>query len=111
MKSSIAFPEAIKSIYPLCKVESEEIPLVKAKGRILAESICADRDFPPFDRVMMDGYAICLGKQMDPPFDTFAIIKEQVIGKQPKSIVSCKEAIPVSTGCVLPKGANAVIPI
>ena len=111
MKSSIAFPEAIKSIYPLCKVESEEIPLVKAKGRILAESICADRDFPPFDRVMMDGYAICLGKQMDPPFDTFAIVKEQVIGKQPKLIVSYKEAIPVSTGCVLPKGANAVIPI
>ena len=36
----------------------EEVPLVKAIGRILREDLMADRDFPPYDRVTMDGIAI-----------------------------------------------------
>lgn len=111
MRSLIPFSEAIKTIYPLCKVESEEIPLVKAKGRILAENIRADRDFPPFDRVMMDGYAIRIEKNFDPSSDRLNVVNPQGIGIQPRLMESRKEAIPVSTGCVLPKGANAVIPI
>ena len=36
----------------------EEIPFIKSVGRILKENIFADRDFPPFNRVSMDGIAI-----------------------------------------------------
>ena len=36
----------------------EEIPFIKSVGRILKETIVADRDFPPFNRVSMDGIAI-----------------------------------------------------
>ena len=36
----------------------EEIPFIKSVGRILKEDIKADRDFPPFNRVTMDGIAI-----------------------------------------------------
>ena len=36
----------------------EEIPFIKSVGRILKEDIKADRDFPPFNRVSMDGIAI-----------------------------------------------------
>ena len=37
---------------------AERVPFNKAYGRILREPVLADRDFPPFDRVMMDGIAI-----------------------------------------------------
>ncbi len=36
----------------------EEIPFIKSVGRILREKIVADRDFPPFNRVSMDGIVI-----------------------------------------------------
>ena len=42
----------------LPKVESVDLPLINCAGRILRESIHADRPFPPFNRAMMDGYAI-----------------------------------------------------
>ena len=58
----------MKSIHPsdaddlifanLPKVESVDLPLINCAGRILRESIYADRPFPPFNRAMMDGYAI-----------------------------------------------------
>ncbi|MDH5599467.1 MAG: molybdopterin molybdenumtransferase MoeA, partial [Cyclobacteriaceae bacterium] len=35
-----------------------EVDFEKSVGYMLAEDICADRDFPPFNRVMMDGIAI-----------------------------------------------------
>lgn len=36
----------------------EEVPFIKSLGRILKEEIVADRDFPPFNRVSMDGIVI-----------------------------------------------------
>ena len=42
----------------LFKPGKEKMALAKATGRILAESIIADRDFPPFHRASMDGIAI-----------------------------------------------------
>jgi molybdopterin molybdotransferase len=36
----------------------EEIPFLKAVGRVLKEDIFADRDFPPFNRVSMDGIVV-----------------------------------------------------
>ena len=36
----------------------EEVPFLKSLGRILKEPVLADRDFPPFNRVAMDGIAI-----------------------------------------------------
>jgi molybdopterin molybdotransferase len=36
----------------------EEVPLTAAIGRILREDLFADRPFPPYDRVTMDGIAI-----------------------------------------------------
>ncbi len=39
----------------------EKVHLTQAGGRVLREAIYADRDFPPFHRVMMDGIAIANG--------------------------------------------------
>ncbi len=42
----------------LFRPEKERVKIDKLEGRILAETVKADRDFPPFDRVSMDGIAI-----------------------------------------------------
>jgi molybdopterin molybdotransferase len=38
--------------------EAEEVELLAALGRVLAEQLHADRDFPPFARAARDGYAV-----------------------------------------------------
>lgn len=39
-------------------LESESVPLLEAAGRVLAEDVFADRDYPPFPRSARDGYAV-----------------------------------------------------
>lgn len=39
-------------------LKSTDVPLTKALGKVLDENILADRPFPPFNRVTMDGIAI-----------------------------------------------------
>lgn len=93
----------------LFKTVSENAPLSDALGRILDEDILADRDFPPFDRVTMDGIAIC--------HDTFSkgVREFPIEGIVPagspfvnlKSASSCLE---VMTGAILPGNTDMVIP-
>ena len=40
------------------EAQTESISLLKALGRILAQEILTDRDYPPFDRSIRDGYAV-----------------------------------------------------
>ncbi|HRJ13752.1 MAG TPA: molybdopterin molybdenumtransferase MoeA, partial [Saprospiraceae bacterium] len=86
----------------------EHIPLDRALGRILREPLCADRDFPPFDRVTMDGIAI--------DFQAFAqgqrqfpIRGIQAAGAPPIHLADPNSALEVMTGAMLPTGANTVI--
>ena len=39
-------------------LEPETVELPESLGRVLAESVASDRDYPPFDRTIMDGYAV-----------------------------------------------------
>ncbi len=86
----------------------EEIPFIKSVGRILKEKIRADRDFPPFNRVSMDGIAInysCFKKgQRD-----FKIEGIQAAGSKQLSMQNAKNCIEVMTGAVLPNNCNTVI--
>ncbi len=87
---------------------SERVALADAIGRLLAEPLLADRDFPPFDRVTMDGIAINFsafeaGKQ------TFAIEAMQTAGMPALSLQNRHHAIEVMTGAVLPIGTDTVI--
>ncbi|MBC7858029.1 MAG: hypothetical protein H7Z39_04455 [Burkholderiaceae bacterium] len=50
-----AFVRVLATARPL---PAETVPLAAAAGRILREPLRADRDFPPFDRVSMDGIAL-----------------------------------------------------
>lgn len=84
-----------------------EVRLDDATGMTLAEDIIADRDFPPFDRVMMDGIAIDAAA-----FSTgkhFFVGGTQFAGSPPLRLASAGECLEVMTGAMLPAGADAVI--
>lgn len=88
---------------------AEPVALENANGRILRESIRADRDFPPFDRVTMDGIAYDIhGLKPDQP--TLIIEGTQLAGEPPKTLSAPTHCLEAMTGAVLPKGANAVTP-
>ncbi len=91
----------------------EEVPFLKSVGRVLKEKIVADRDFPPFNRVSMDGIAIDFkefssrlrsNKQLD-----FKIERIQAAGSKQITLQNSENCIEVMTGAVLPKNANTVI--
>jgi molybdopterin molybdotransferase len=86
----------------------QQVPLQEAVGMVLAEAISADRDFPPFDRVTMDGIAIGFeawqkGKR------TFLIEGTQAAGEPQKELSDPGNAIEVMTGAMLPRGTDTVI--
>lgn len=86
----------------------EEVPFLKSLGRVLKEDIIADRDFPPFNRVAMDGIAInyhffANGKR---DFLTEGI---QAAGAAQKIMNVDANCIEVMTGAVLPENTDTVI--
>ena len=86
----------------------EEIPFIQSVGRILKENIVADRDFPPFNRVSMDGIAIDFS-QFKNGQRSFKIEGIQAAGSEQISLKNSENCIEVMTGAVLPKNTNAVI--
>ncbi|MCL7752864.1 molybdopterin molybdotransferase MoeA [Polaribacter sp. Z022] len=91
----------------------EEIPFINSVGRILKEEIVADRDFPPFNRVSMDGIAIDFkefssrlrsNRQL-----TFKVEGIQAAGSEQLSLQNSENCIEVMTGAVLPNNADTVI--
>ena len=86
---------------------TEEVNLADSIGRILSEDLFADRDGPPFDRVMMDGIAIS-SEQLNHKRS----FKIESIAKAGDPQVKCKNktnAVEVMTGAPLPIGCDTVI--
>jgi molybdopterin molybdotransferase len=73
--------------------------------RILAEDVEADRDYPPFNRSMRDGYAV---RSADMP-GRVRIIGEVRAGERFQGVVQSAEAVEIMTGAPLPEGADAVV--
>jgi molybdopterin molybdotransferase len=86
------------------------VPLTQATGRVLAESVRAERDQPPFDRVTMDGIAIA-SEAWAQGLRRFAIETTQAAGAPSSALRSREACIRVMTGAVRPDGTDAVIPI
>jgi molybdopterin molybdotransferase len=92
----------------LYKPQTELADIEKAVGKVLAEIIYADRDFPPFNRVAMDGIAI--------QFNAFAsgrrefnVAGIQAAGEPQKKLNNAEECFEIMTGAVLPEGTDTVI--
>ena len=86
----------------------EEIPFIKSVGRVLKEKIVADRDFPPFNRVSMDGIAIDY-TSFKKGQRSFKIEGIQAAGSEQITLQNAENCIEVMTGAVLPINVNTVI--
>lgn len=84
---------------------SEQVPALEAAGRILAEEIAADRDYPPFPRSARDGFAI---RAADVPGE-LTVIGEVRAGGVFTGMVGKGRAVEIMTGAPLPDGADAVV--
>lgn len=87
----------------------ETIPLNQTLNRILKEPIYADRDFPPFNRVSMDGIAICKAS-FDSGQRQFMIENIQPAGSEQLSLKNLENCIEAMTGAILPSNTDVVIP-
>jgi molybdopterin molybdotransferase len=88
---------------------TETVPFESAAGRILREPILADRPFPPFDRVTMDGIAV--------NYDSFArgqhifgVEDIQAAGTPQLQLSNTANCIEIMTGAILPEMTDTVIP-
>jgi molybdopterin molybdotransferase len=77
-------------------------------GAVLAEDAASDRDMPPHDKSMMDGYAV---RTADLPGGRgeLAVIEEVTAGRTPQLALGDKQATRVMTGAPIPAGADAVV--
>ena len=107
-----AVHEAIGSLIPSTDVET--VSLAEATGRVLAERIDAELDVPGFDRSNMDGYALravdTYGADEAAPA-RLTLVGEVHAGDAPSVSVEDGEAVEISTGAVMPPGADAMVPV
>jgi molybdopterin molybdotransferase len=84
--------------------------LPKALGLRLAEAICADRDAPPFDKSLMDGYAVRCADVAQTPVE-LQVIGEVAAGRHAERLVGAGQAMAIMTGAPMPPGADGVVPV
>lgn len=84
-------------------------PITKCAGRILRESVTADRPLPPFNRSMMDGYAIRAAEVAQ--VDAFTITAQATAGSAPVKLgPELGNCVEIMTGAVIPTDADCVVP-
>lgn len=92
----------------LFKPSIETVPFQHAVNKVLAEKVMADRDFPPFDRVSMDGIAIRF-TDWEEGGRKFIIESIQAAGEEQKFLAGDGNCVEVMTGAVLPGNTDTVV--
>lgn len=85
-------------------------PLRECVGQILREDIYAERDNPPFDRACMDGIAV-RSEAFARGIRRFTIEAMQAAGMPALTLSGATAAIEITTGAIMPRGADCVIPL
>jgi molybdopterin molybdotransferase len=83
----------------------EEVPLDAAQGRVLAEAVAADRDYPATDRSVRDGFAV---RSADVP-GRLRVTGQVRAGEAFAGAVAQGEAVEIMTGAPVPEGSDAVV--
>ena len=86
---------------------AEDVPVWEASARVTAGPVRAVVDLPPFRSSAMDGYAV---RGMDLP-GTLPVVGKIAAGKPAGRDLDAGEAMAISTGGVVPDGADSVVPI
>jgi molybdopterin molybdotransferase len=87
------------------RLEPETVPLEAAAGRVLAEVLASDRDYPPLARSIRDGFAV---RAADLP-GSLRVTGEVRAGGVFEGEVGPGECVEIMTGAPMPRGADAVV--
>ncbi len=113
VKVEEAMERFLKEVPPKA-LEVEEVDLFNAVGRVLAEDVISPLNFPPFPRSHLDGYAVrakdTWGAEEDNPVE-LKVKGRIAVGEVKDITVGEGEAVEVDTGSMIPKGADAVVPV
>ncbi len=94
-------------------LDTEELTLLHASGRVLADDVVSSVDVPGFDRATMDGYAIRAdsteGASSYTPLP-LTVVGESLPARPFDGFVGPGEAVRIMTGAPLPRGCDAVLP-
>jgi molybdopterin molybdotransferase len=95
-----------------CAGERQTVDLASAPavalGRVLSESIVADRNYPPFNRSIRDGFAV-RAADLEQPGAKLRVTGESRAGVAFNGSVAVGECVRILTGAPVPRGANAVV--
>ncbi|MEE8153992.1 MAG: molybdopterin molybdotransferase MoeA [Phycisphaerales bacterium] len=100
-----ALRQALTGIEPFHEVQS--VALNTAAGRVLRESIAADRDLPPFDRAQMDGYALRAAEVGR--IEAWPVVHTISAGMSAQLDVPTGACVAIATGAPLPGDVDTVI--
>jgi molybdopterin molybdotransferase len=100
-----ALDRIIEHVHPLVPVD---VDLAAAQGLVLAQDIVSNVESPPFDKALMDGYAI-RSADLDGDQVTLMVIDELTAGRVSGKKVGPREAIRIMTGAPIPDGADLVV--
>jgi molybdopterin molybdotransferase len=96
------------AVTPPTAGNTEHVPLATAAGRVLAEDVAADRNYPPFRRAARDGFAVRSEDIVSPP-SRLRVIGETRAGEPSTHRVGSGEAVEIMTGAPGPDGADCVV--
>ncbi len=102
-------------VQPLNTEKDENIEIVDlfdANGRILADSVVSNLDFPHWDNSAMDGYAVRYADVQECSQDkpvSLQIVEDIPAGYQPQITIQSGQAARIFTGAVMPQGADTIV--
>ncbi|WP_049921692.1 molybdopterin biosynthesis protein [Halopiger djelfimassiliensis] len=112
----LASPEAAHEAIDSLSIEGgvERVPLENARDRVLVARLDAELDVPGFDRASLDGYALRAADtfgadEADPA--RLEVVGEVHAGENPAVELEGGQAVEISTGAVMPSGADAMVPV
>lgn len=105
----LSVAEAVAAILAeLQPLPVERLPLAETLGLVLAEPVISDIESPPFDKSLMDGFAVRAADVANGTA-TLRLIETVMAGQVPQHAVGAGETIRIMTGAPLPQGADAVV--
>jgi molybdopterin molybdotransferase len=103
-----ALQTILEAVQPLAGTPHALSPQVL--GQVLAEDLASDLDQPPFDKAMMDGYAVRVADFANGSAE-LAVVEEITAGKTPTKKLGAGDAARIMTGAPIPVGCDAVVMI
>jgi molybdenum cofactor synthesis domain-containing protein len=114
IRQTIPFEDALAIVRGAARPieRTERVHLSEANGRVVAETIVAGADVPPFDRAAMDGFAVVaedtFGAGRSEP-KLLRCVDTVYTGRMPSRAIAPGECTEIATGAPLPDGASAVV--